>query len=84
MKTRELGYPEIGAIVRFHRKKAGLTQNALAELAGVGKTVVFDIEKNKESVQLDSLRKILRALNIKVVFESPLMDELRKAGDEKG
>lgn len=69
---------KIGSIIRFHRKKAGLTQNALADLAGVGKTVVFDIEKNKQSVQWDSLSKVLHALNITIVFVSPLMNELRE------
>ncbi len=81
MKTLESN--DIGAIVRYHRKKAGLTQNALADLAGVGKTVVFDIEKNKQSVQWDTLSKVLRALNIRIVFESPLIHELRKSFDEK-
>ncbi len=75
---------DLGEIVKYHRKKAGLTQNALAVLAGVGKTVVFDIEKNKQSVQWDTLRKVLRALNISIVFESPLMHELRKSPNEKG
>ncbi|OGC19071.1 hypothetical protein A3J90_07980 [candidate division WOR-1 bacterium RIFOXYC2_FULL_37_10] len=36
---------ETGDIVRYHREKAGLTQLGLAELAGVGKTVIFDIAK---------------------------------------
>ncbi len=84
---KPLGNIGIGEIVRFHRTRAGLTQKALADLAGVGKTVVFDIEKNKQSVQWDSLNKIFNALNITIVFESPLMkelnEELKKAGDEK-
>lgn len=63
----------IGAMVRFHRKKSGLSQAALAELAGVGKTVVFDIEKGKLSVRFDTLLKVLKILNIKVEFQSPLM-----------
>ena len=37
---------DLGALVKDHRKKAGLTQLELANLAGVGKTTVFDIEKN--------------------------------------
>ena len=35
----------LAKIVRFHRKKAKLTQENLAKLAGVGKTAVFDLEK---------------------------------------
>lgn len=63
-------------IIRKHRKVAGLSQLQLAELAGVGKTVVFDIEKGKETVQLNTLRKILKVLNIKVQLTSHLMDQL--------
>ena len=39
---------DLGALVKDHRKNAGLTQLELANLAGVGKTTVFDIEKNKD------------------------------------
>jgi HTH-type transcriptional regulator / antitoxin HipB len=68
----------IGTIIRLHRKKAGLTQRALAELAGVGKTLVFDIEKDKQTVQWDSIGKILKVLNISIEFKSPIMKELEE------
>ncbi len=75
---------DVGRIVKYHRKKAGLSQNDLARLAGTGKTAVFDLEKGKETVQLDTLRKILLALNIKLSFESPLMkDYEQEARNEK-
>ena len=64
----------IGKMVKLHRKKAGLNQKKLADLAGLGKTVVFDIEKGKETVKLNTLLKVLEALNIKINFNSPLMD----------
>ncbi|OWP82711.1 transcriptional regulator [Flavobacterium davisii] len=63
---------DLGALVRDHREKAGLTQLELANLAGIGKTTVFDIEKNKETVRWNNLMAILRVLNIKVEFKSPL------------
>jgi HTH-type transcriptional regulator / antitoxin HipB len=74
---------DIGGMIRFHRGKAGLTQVELADLAGVGKTAVFDIENHKQSVQCDTLKKVLHALNIRIVFQSPLMDAYRKTFDEK-
>ncbi len=70
----------IAEVVRFHRKEAGLTQKQLADLAGVGKTVVFDIEKGKASVRLDTLEKVLDALNLKMTVHGPLM----KRENEKG
>ena len=63
-------------VIRTHRKAAKLSQLQLAEMAGVGKTVIFNIEKGKETVQLDTLRKILNVLNIKVQLISPLMNNL--------
>jgi HTH-type transcriptional regulator / antitoxin HipB len=75
---------DIGGIVKHHRKRAGLTQQELARLAGVGKTAVFDLEKGKQSIQLDTLRKILHALNISIKAESPLMEEyVKKVSNEK-
>ena len=74
---------DLGKIIRFHRKKSQLTQQELATLAGVGKTVVFDIEKGKRSIQMDTLMKILIVLNIRLQFESPLMQEFSTQGEEE-
>jgi y4mF family transcriptional regulator len=74
---------ELAQILRMHRKAAKLSRVQLAELAGVGKTVVFDIEKGKESIQLDTLRRILKALNIKIILKSPFMDNLQQTENEK-
>lgn len=75
---------KLAEVIRLHRKAAKLSRIQLAELAGVGKTVVYDIEKGKESVQLDTLRKILKVLNITIVLTSPLLDNLTSQGNEKG
>ncbi len=61
----------IANTVRFFRKQSGLSQQQLAELAGVGKTVVFDIEKGKTTVQLNTLLKVLDVLNIQLNLETP-------------
>jgi y4mF family transcriptional regulator len=61
-------------IILFHRKQSGLTRNQLADLAGVGKTVIYDIEKGKETIQFSTLQKVLKALNIRIIFTSPLME----------
>jgi HTH-type transcriptional regulator/antitoxin HipB len=62
---------EIAKIVHYYRKQSGLSQQELATLAGIGKTVVFDIEKGKETVRLNTLLKVLHVLNIKIKFETP-------------
>jgi len=74
---------EIGKIIKFHRKSAGLNQKALADLAGVGKTVVFDIEKGKVTIKYNTLLKILDVLNIKIELTGPLMDNYNLTINEK-
>jgi y4mF family transcriptional regulator len=66
---------KIGALIRCHRKKSGLTQRQLADLAGVGKTVVFDIEHGKETVQFSSLQNVCQVLNISIQLDSPIMEQ---------
>lgn len=62
---------EIAKIVHYCRKQSELSQQELARLAGVGKTVIFDIEKGKKTVQLNTLLKVLDVLNIRMKFEIP-------------
>jgi len=75
---------ELADIIRIHRKAAKLSRDKLAEISGVGKTVIYDIEKGKETIQLNTLRKVLSVLNIKIELKSPLMDNLRNMENEKG
>ncbi len=68
----------LGEIVYFHRRKSGLTRNELADIAGVGKTAIYDIEKGKETIRFSTLKKVLDALNITLKFTSPLMEALNE------
>lgn len=70
---------EIGVIVRYHRKRAKLSRERLAMLAGVGKTAVFDIEHGKETVQFRTLLSVLRILNITLHLDSPLIAEYQSS-----
>lgn len=83
--ARDSFFAELIRAVRFHRKRAGLTQAELARLAGVGKTVVFDIEKGKRTVRLETLLKVLEVLNMQLDWHSPLRGAFREASpDAKG
>lgn len=73
---------QIGKVIRFHRKKAGLSQKQLADLADVGKTVVFDIEKGRMTIRYETLLRLLEVLNIKIEFQSAFMNAFREY-DEK-
>ena len=59
-------------IVLFHRKQARLSRRGLADLAGVGKTIIYNLENGRGSIRLDTLQKILTALNITLEWSSPL------------
>ncbi len=70
---------DLDKIVTFHRKQAKLSRNALAELAGTGKTVIYDLEKGKKTVKWSTIMAVLEALNINLKFQSPLMEEYEKS-----
>lgn len=73
----------IGKMILFHRQKSGLSRIKLAEISGISKTVIYDIEHGKSSVQFDSINKVLQTLNIKIKFESPLMKTFEEIENEK-
>ncbi|MDO9576994.1 MAG: helix-turn-helix domain-containing protein [Candidatus Cloacimonadales bacterium] len=68
----------IGKIIQFHRKQAGLSQKELADLAGIGKTAVFDLEKGKSNFRIETLLKICSILNIELDFQSPIIKHWSK------
>jgi len=70
---------DIHKIILYHRKRSGLSRIELAELAGVGKTVVYDIEHGKKTVKWITVLSILTALNISIHFQSPLMESYEKS-----
>jgi len=69
-------------VILYHRKQAKLSRNELAELAGVGKTVIYDLEKGKRTVKWSTILTILQALNIDIKFQSPLMEEYEKSNSK--
>ncbi len=73
-----MDHQNVGEIIRFHRKQAGLSQEELATLAGIGKTAVFDIEKGKQSIRFSTLLRLLHALNIQLKFESKMMEHFNE------
>ena len=64
---------DLHSVILFHRKEAGLSRKELAILAGVGKTVIYDIEHGKKTVRWSTILRVLKALNISIQFNSPLM-----------
>jgi y4mF family transcriptional regulator len=55
---------DIGILVRRGRKAAGLRQDDLAGLAGVGTRFLIELEAGKPTVRLDKLLAVLATLGI--------------------
>jgi len=64
-------YNELSKMIKKRRKLAGITQKQLADISGVGKTCIFDIEHGKETLQVNTLNKILTTLGIKTTYFIP-------------
>lgn len=69
---------DLREVILFHRRRSGLTQLQLAELAGVGKNLVYQLEGGKPGVRLENLLKVLGVLNIELDFRSPLRETFRR------
>jgi len=60
---------KIGDFVREERLRQGLTQQQLANKAGVGLNFVYQLEKNKPTVRLDTTNQVLLALGYEVTAQ---------------
>ena len=74
-KSREVegdGISKFGSLIRKARKKAGLTQEQLAERSGTSRFYISRIENNKTDVELSTFRKIIEAglgKHLKLIIE---------------
>lgn len=66
---------DLGMMVRDLRKRAGLSQGRLAELAELSRTAIQGLEAGKPTCQLDTIFKVLKVLNIHVYLDHPLMKD---------
>ena len=50
--------------VRFYRLKAGLSQEKLAELAGLHRTYISAVERERRNISIENIESIAVALNV--------------------
>lgn len=50
--------------IKKYRKEAALSQEALADKAGLHRTYISDIERCKRSISLENVQKLAIALNV--------------------
>ncbi len=68
----------LASLVSWHRKRAGLSQELLAQHAGVSRYVVQDIEAGRGRTTWTKLQAVLQVLNLRLEPEGPLVDAWRK------
>lgn len=85
----------IGRIVATARQRKGWTQTDLAEAAGLGRSLVMDIETGRVGLNTDRRALIVRALGLKPsaldapgfvllsAQEQQLIDDARRAGKKR-
>jgi HTH-type transcriptional regulator / antitoxin HipB len=61
-------YNPIGNVIQQTRLKRQLTQEALAELVGVDKTLIYKIENNDNSVTMGTILQVFHVLNAELSF----------------
>ena len=59
---------KIGAAIRNARKEKGLSQEALAELAGIDRSYMGGIERGEHNLAIMNLLKIADALGVKASY----------------
>ena len=57
---------ELGELVRSVRKEQGLTQLDVAGLAGLSNRFVIDLERGKETLQMQKVLDVLSLLGLEV------------------
>lgn len=60
---------QIGTIARAARKKQGLTQLDLAGLAGKSNRFLIDLERGKETLQMQMVIDVLALLGLELVIK---------------
>jgi HTH-type transcriptional regulator/antitoxin HipB len=71
------GVPSLGAALRARRRTLDLTQEELADLAGVGLRLVHEVEHDKDTVQLVNLLRLLRALGLHLELTPGATDQVQ-------
>ncbi len=59
----------LGDAIRHYRVSAGLTQAELAELAGIQRSYLSELESGKETQQLKRIFRVLRKLGIRMTLD---------------
>lgn len=59
----------VGPAIRHYREEAGLTQEQLAEMAGLNRTYLSDLEQGKETEQMRRILRLLKLLGVRATLQ---------------
>jgi len=59
----------VGPAIRMYRERAGLTQEQLAQMAGVNRTYLSDLERGNETEQLRRILRLLKLLGVRATLQ---------------
>jgi len=59
----------LGEAIRHYRREAGLTQAQLAEMAGLQRSYLSELESGKETEQVKRLLRVLRQLGVRMTLD---------------
>lgn len=68
-------YKIIGELVRYTRKRAGLTQDELANRAGLTRTSITNLEAGNQQIRVHTLLNLAKALGVSPQELLPRVDE---------
>lgn len=58
--------PEFGALLRARRRKLGLSQSEIADVIGVNRRVLGELERGKPTVRLEIALEAARAVGLDI------------------
>lgn len=59
----------VGAAIRHYRKEAGLSQAQLAQMAGLNRTYLSNLESGKETEQVRRMLRVFRQLGVRMTLD---------------
>jgi y4mF family transcriptional regulator len=62
---------QLGSLIRAERRRLKVTQKELAMAAGTGLRFIIELERGKETTRIGNIFKVLQALGIKILVDSP-------------
>ncbi len=70
----------LGKVIKAARKSKKMTQRGLANVTGTSVKFICEVERGKESVQVDKVFDLLRALSLQVYVTDKLFKEEATGG----